>query len=89
VKSAIRTQASCEGLPTKGYCAAKEVTSDGVRHAATSSQASLLAPIPVAGPEFRFYITHLFVVEGNAYGMYLFGYGNYVSTTGDLGFSLA
>ena len=71
--------------------AAAQVTSGGVQQAAVSAQASLLAPIPVAGPEFRLYLTNsprLFV-EGNAYGMYLFGYGNYVSTTGDLGLSLS
>ena len=55
-----------------------------------SGSASLLAPIPVAGPQYRFYITNsprLFV-EGNVYGMYLFGYGNFVSTTNDLGLTL-
>lgn len=69
--------------------AGAQVTSDGVRHAATSSQASLLAPIPVAGPEFRLYLTSRAFVEGNVYGMYLFGYGNFVSTAGDLGFSVS
>jgi len=52
---------------------------------------SLLAPIPVAGPEFRFYLTNsprLFV-EGNVYGMYLFGYGNFVSTSDDVGVTLS
>lgn len=76
---------------TGTFSAAAQVTSDGVHHAATFSQASLLAPIPVAGPEFRLYLTNsprLFV-EGNVYGMYLFGYGNFVSTAGDLGLSLS
>lgn len=56
-----------------------------------SSSASLLAPIPVAGPEGRFYLTNsprLFV-EGNLYGMYLFGYGNFLSTADDIGFQIA
>lgn len=56
-----------------------------------SAKKSLLAPIPVAGPEFRFYLTNsprLFV-EGNLYGMYLFGYGNFISTTDDIGVTLA
>jgi hypothetical protein len=55
-----------------------------------SAKKSLLAPIPVAGPEFRFYLTdspRLFV-EGNLYGMYLFGYGNFISTTDDVGVTL-
>jgi hypothetical protein len=50
----------------------------------------LVAPIPVAGPQFRFYLTNsprLFV-EGNLYGMYLFGYGNFVSTADTLGLTL-
>jgi hypothetical protein len=70
--------------------AAAQVTSDGVHHDAVSSSASLLAPIPVAGLEFRLYLTNsprLFV-EGNAYGMYFFGYGNYVSSAGTLGLTL-
>ena len=68
-----------------------QVIGPGVSQAATSSQASLLAPIPVGGPEFRIYLTNsprLFV-EGNVYGMYFFGYGNFYSTAGDLGFSVS
>ncbi len=70
--------------------AAAQVTSDGVQHAAVSAKGSLLAPIPIAGPQFRFYLTNsprLFV-EGGLYGMYLFGYGNFVSTADDLGLTL-
>jgi hypothetical protein len=51
---------------------------------------SLLAPIPVAGPQFRFYLTNspkLFV-DGNVYGMYFFGYGNYVSSSLSLGYTI-
>jgi hypothetical protein len=51
---------------------------------------SLIAPIPVAGPQFRYYLTHspkLFL-DGNVYGMYFFGYGNFVSTSLNLGFTL-
>ncbi len=70
--------------------AAAQVTGDGVHHAQVSGSGSLIAPIPVAGPQFRFYLTNsprLFV-EGNVYGMYLFGYGNFVSSSGTLGFSI-
>jgi len=55
-----------------------------------SAKKSLLAPIPVAGPAFRFYLTdspRLFV-EGNVFGMYFFGYGNFVSTADNLGGTL-
>jgi hypothetical protein len=55
-----------------------------------SARGSLLAPIPVAGPEFRLYLTNsprLFI-EGNVYGMYFFGYGNFVSTADTVGLTL-
>jgi hypothetical protein len=58
---------------------------------AISAKKSLLAPIPVAGPQFRFYLTNsprLFV-EGNVLGMYFFGYGNFVSTADDIGVRLS
>ena len=46
-----------------------------------------MAPIPVAGPEFRYYLTDSprVFVNGQVYGMYFFGYGNYVSAWGQLG----
>jgi hypothetical protein len=57
---------------------------------AISGKKSLLAPIPVAEPEFRFYLTNsprLFV-EGNVFGMYFFGYGSFVSTADGIGVTL-
>jgi hypothetical protein len=50
----------------------------------------LLAPIPVAGPEYRLYLTNAarLFVEGNVYGMYFFGYGNFVSTADNIGFTI-
>jgi hypothetical protein len=70
--------------------AAAQVTADGVHHAAVSASASLLAPIPVAGHEFRFYLTDSprVFVDGQVYGMYFFGYGNYVSAWGNLGVTI-
>ncbi len=55
-----------------------------------SASGSLLAPIPVAGPVFRLYLTNSprVFVEGNLYGMYFFGYGNFVSTADSLGITL-
>lgn len=55
-----------------------------------SAKGSLLAPIPVAGPDFRIYLTNSprVFIEGNVYGMYLFGYGNFVSTTDAIGVTL-
>lgn len=63
----------------------------GVQQKAVSASGSLLAPIPVAGPDFRLYLTdspRLFV-QGNVLGMYLFGYGSFVSTVGDVGITLS
>ena len=70
--------------------AVAQVTSDGVHHQAISESGSLLAPLPTAGPQFRYYLTNSprVFVEGNLYGMYLFGYGNFVSTSDDLGFTI-
>jgi hypothetical protein len=70
--------------------AAAQVTGEGVHQAANVAKASLLAPIPVAGPDFRFYLTNsprLFA-EGQVKGMYFFGYGNFVSTADDIGFTI-
>ena len=76
-------------IDTKGTLnAAAQVTSNGVHQAAASAEASLLAPVPVAGPEYRLYlISQRLFVEGNLNGMWLFGYGNYLSTFNDLGFA--
>jgi hypothetical protein len=70
--------------------AAAQVTAGGVYHAAVSASASQLAPIPVAGPEFRYYVTDSprVFVDGQVYGMYFFGYGNYVSAWGSLGITI-
>src|SRR6516162_4153730 len=75
---------------TASISAAAQVTADGVHHAAVSASASLLVPIPVAGPEFRYYLTDSprVYVQGQVYGMYFFGYGNYVSAWGNLGYSI-
>lgn len=75
---------------TGKFTAAAQVTGGGIQQAAISTSSSLLAPIPVAGPEFRIYPLNsprLFI-EGNIYGMYFFGYGNYYSTHGNLGFAI-
>jgi hypothetical protein len=71
--------------------AAAQVTGDGVHHDAVSASSSLFAPIPVAGPDVRIYVTNsprLFV-DANVLGMYLFGYGNFVSSAGDIGLTIS
>jgi hypothetical protein len=76
---------------TEAKISATAQVNGGVQQAARSASGSALAPIPVAGPEFRVYLTNsprLFV-EGNVYGMYFFGYGNYVSSAATLGLTLS
>jgi len=67
------------------FNAAAQITGDGVRH--LSASASRLVPIPVLGPEVRFYLTNSprLYVQGDVYGMYFFGYGNFLSSVGQLG----
>jgi hypothetical protein len=75
---------------TAKISAAAQVTGDGFHQSAVSASSSLLAPIPVAGPQFRLYLTNSprVFVEGNLYGMYFFGYGSFVSTADSLGITL-
>jgi hypothetical protein len=61
-----------------------------VPHVAQASSSTLRAPLPVAGPDFRYYLIpngRLFLA-GNVLGMYFFGYGNFVSSYGTVGVSL-
>jgi hypothetical protein len=74
---------------TKGTLNAAAQVNHGAQQAAIFRSASLLAPVPVAGPEARAYLTRRLFVEGNIYGMYLFGYGNFISTAADLGLSVS
>lgn len=62
----------------------------GMQQAAMHASGSIVAPIPVAGPEFRIYLANSprVFVDGNIYGMYLFGYGNFISSAGVLGVSV-
>jgi hypothetical protein len=65
-----------------------QVTGSGVRQAAASATASQLAPIPVAGPEFRVYLAPRLFLDGDLKGMYFFGYGSFISTSETLGVAL-
>jgi len=67
-----------------------QVTGGGSASSSVSASGSLLAPIPVAGPQFRLYLTNSprVFVEGNVYGMYFFGYGSFVSTADTIGVTL-
>ena len=75
----------------KGSLRAAAQTLNGVPHLAQASSSTLRAPLPVAGPDFRYYLTpnssRLFVA-GNLLGMYFFGYGNFISSYGTVGVSV-
>ncbi len=75
----------------KGTLKAAAQSVNGTQFTAQASSATLRAPLPVAGPDFRFYLipnsSRLFVC-GNLLGMYFFGYGNFVSSTGNIGFTV-
>jgi hypothetical protein len=51
---------------------------NGVPQSAAFSSASIRIPLPVAGPEIRFYPARRFFVTGNVLGMYFFGYGDFI-----------
>jgi hypothetical protein len=76
---------------TAKITATGSVSGGGAATGSYSASGALLAPIPVAGPQFRLYLTDSprVFVEGNLYGMYFFGYGSFVSTAGDIGLTLA
>jgi len=67
-----------------------QITGGSSASGTTSASGSLLAPIPVAGPEFRLYLTNSprVFVDGNVFGMYFFGYGSFVSTADAIGITL-
>jgi hypothetical protein len=72
---------------TASLSAAAQIN-NGIPRAATFSSGSIRAPLPVAGPTIRIYPTSRFFVTANVLGMYFFGYGNFVSTEGSVGFKL-
>ena len=68
-----------------------KITGDTGEGGVVTAKASLLAPVPVAGPDYRIYLTNSprVFLGGNVYGMYFFGYGNFVSMTDALGVTLS
>jgi|SRR5581483_1046997 len=74
----------------RGSLSAAAQTLNGTTFFAQRASSTLRAPLPVAGPDFRYYLTNsgrLFV-NANLLGMYFFGYGNFISSYGTLGISL-
>jgi len=66
-------------------------TLNGTQQAAQASSGTLRAPLPVFGPDFRYYPipnSERVFVAGDVLGMYFFGYGNFISSYGTIGVSL-
>lgn len=75
----------------KGRISAAAQTLNGTSRSAQASSSTIRAPLPVAGPDFRYYFipnSSRFFVAGNLLGMYFFGYGNFISSYGTVGISL-
>ena len=74
----------------QGSLDASAQVSNGLPVVAHRAQGNLRAPLPVAGPDVRFYLTknsNRLFVTGNVFGMYFFGYGNFISTFDTIGVS--
>lgn len=66
-------------------------TLNGTLQTARASSGTLRAPLPVLGPDFRYYLiprSNRLFVAGDVLGMYFFGYGNFISSYGTVGVSL-
>jgi hypothetical protein len=75
----------------KGSLSVAAQTLNGTSFSAQASSATLRAPLPVFGPDFRYYLipnSNRLFVAGNLLGMYFFGYGNFISSYGTVGVSL-
>jgi hypothetical protein len=75
----------------RGSVRANAQTVNGMFHAAQASSSTLRAPLPVAGPEFRYFLipnSRRLFVDGNVLGMYFFGYGNFISSFGTVGVAI-
>jgi hypothetical protein len=63
---------------------------NGVPVLAHRAEGTITAPLPVLGPDVRFYLTknsNRLFVTGQVLGMYFFGYGNFISTFDTVGFT--
>lgn len=84
----LGVQVQLDLFDVNGSVSASAQIVGGVARPAERAQGSLRAPLPVAGPNFRYYLTrdsNRVFVDGNVLGMYFFGYGNFVSTFGTVG----
>ena len=81
-------RAQLDLFDVNGSLDAAAQVSNGLPVVAHRAQGSLRAPLPVFGPDVRFYLTknsNRLFVTGDLFGMYFFGYGNFLSTVDTLG----
>ncbi len=71
-----------------GSLSAQAQINNGVPQSAAVSSGRVRAPLPVAGPHLRVYPWSRLYVDANVLGMYFFGYGNFVSSSGTVGLKL-
>jgi hypothetical protein len=84
-------QAQLDIFDVQGTLSATAQVVNGAPHASQRAQGSLRAPLPVAGPDVRFYVlpnSSRLYVTGNLLGMYFFGYGNFLSTIDTVGLTV-
>jgi hypothetical protein len=90
-RGSLGVQVQLNIIDVVGKLSAAAQVNNGVPQTANFSSSDLRVPLPVAGPTTRIYLIpdsgRLFL-DANVLGMYFFGYGNYVSTMGTLGFTV-
>ena len=84
----LGAQVQLDIFDVSGSLSAVAQVNNGVPQSAAISSGRVRAPLPVAGPHLRFYPASRFFVDANVLGMYFFGYGNFVSSTGTIGLKL-
>jgi hypothetical protein len=84
----LGAQVQLDIFNVSGSLSAVAQVNNGVPQSAAVSSGRVRAPLPVAGPHIRFYPAKRLFVDANVLGMYFFGYGNFVSSTGTVGLKL-
>ncbi len=84
----LGVQVQLDIFDVTGSLSAAGQINNGVPQSAAVSSGQVRAPLPVAGPHLRVYPWSRLYVDANVLGMYFFGYGNFVSSTGTVGLKL-
>ncbi len=84
----LGAQVQLDIFDVTGSLSAVAQVNNGVPQSAAFSSGRVRAPLPVAGPHIRVYPWSRLYVDANILGMYFFGYGNFVSSSGTVGLKL-